>query len=117
MNTKRNVIVIAMFLGAGLLAGQAGATSNPEECVQAAHFIGNAARARDLGMTREDFLSHMQADLEVIKSFPREMRWFAETEQDEQFLLQAAQEVFDHPRAPETHAMRFARACVSRTDV
>lgn len=116
MSTRRHVIAIAMLLTGSLLAGEAGATS-PEECQEAAQFIGNAARARDLGMTREDFLSHMQADLDVIRSFPPEMRWFAETEQDEQFLLRAAQDVFDHPLAPETHAMRFARACVTRADV
>jgi len=116
MNMTRNFIAIAMLLGGSLLAGQACATSN-DECEEAAQFIGNAARARDLGMTREDFLSHMQADLEVIRSFPPEMRWFAETEQDEQFLLRGAQDVFDHPLAPETHALRFARLCVSRADV
>ncbi|HZQ62997.1 MAG TPA: hypothetical protein VFC24_16700 [Casimicrobiaceae bacterium] len=116
MSIKRKIIAIAMLLGGSLLAGQACATS-PEECEQAAQFIGNAARARDLGMTREDFIAHVRADLEVIRSFPPEMRWFAETEQDEQFLLKGAEDVFDHPLAPETHAMRFARACVSRADV
>ena len=116
MSIRRNVIAMTMLLSASLLAGQVWATS-PDECQEAAHFIGNAARARDLGMAREDFLSHMQADLDVIRSFPPQMRWFAETEQDEQFLLRAAQEVFDHPLAPEAHALRFARACVTRADV
>ena len=45
-----------------------------------------------------------------------ELRWFAETEQDEQFLLKGAREVFDHPSPPETHATRFIpnrRACAT----
>jgi len=107
---------LVLLLASACVALPARATS-PEECEQAAQFIGNAARARDMGMSRDDFISHMQADLEVIRAFPPQLRWFAETEQDEQFLLNGAREVFDHPVAPEAHAMRFARACVSRTDV
>lgn len=116
MSMRQAAIAVAMLLGTAVFVAPASATS-PEECEQAAQFIGNAARARDLGMSREDFLAHMQADLEVIRSFPPEMRWFAETDQDEQFLMNGARDVFDHPRAPETHAMRFARACVTRADV
>lgn len=116
MRLRQTLFSIAV-LGVAVFASSIAAATSTEECEQAAQFIGNAARARDLGMTREDFLAHMQADLEVIKSFPPEMRWFAETDQDEQFLVKGARDVFDHPLAPETHAMRFERACVSRADV
>lgn len=118
MKTRPNtsLAMVLLVAAAGCVAGTAHAT-DPEECAQAAQFIGNAARARDLGMTRDDFLAHMQADFEVIRAFPPEMRWFAETEQDEEFLMNAAREVFDHPAAPESHARRFARACVSRAEV
>ncbi len=118
MKTVRHMptLLVLLFAGATLFAADAAAT-DPEECAQAAQFIGNAARARDEGMTRAEFLAHVEADLEVIREFPPEMRWFAETEQDEQFLLNAAREVFDRPSSPEAHARRFARACVSRADV
>ena len=79
--------------------------------------VANAARARDLGMSRDEFIAHMQSDFEVIRAFPPEMRWFAENDSDEQFLLNAARDVFDHPAAPESHARRFVRACLTRTDV
>jgi len=117
MTIRQTAIALAMGIAGALMSPQTIAAASFEECEQAAQFIGNAARARDLGMSREEFLAHMQADLEVIRSFPPEMRWFAETEQDEQFLLKGAREVFDHPSPPETHATRFERACVSRADV
>lgn len=113
----RKTLWAALLACAATLAAPTVGASNIEECAQAAEFIGNAARARDAGMPREDFLAHMESDLEVIRSFPPEMRWFAETEADEQFLLNAARDVFDHPAAPEKHATRFARACVTRVDV
>ena len=113
----RQTLFAVGIAGLAALASPSVLATSSEECEQAAQFIGNAARARDLGMTREDFLAHMQADLEVIKSFPPQLRWFAETEQDEQFLLKGARDVFDHPIAPEAHATRFERACVSRVDV
>ena len=105
-----------LAIAALLAAGPVSATS-VEECGEAAVFIGNAARARDAGMTRDDFLARMQSDFRVIRAFPKELRWFAESEDDERFLLEAAREVFDHPLAPEAHAARFVRACVSRVYV
>ena len=115
--TRHPSLAVALLLaGAALFAGDATAT-DPEECAQAAQFLANAARARDLGMSRDEFIAHMQSDFEVIRAFPPEQRWFAETDADEQFLLNAARDVFDHPAAPESHARRFVRACLTRTDV
>lgn len=118
MNTigRMPTMLLLLAAGAAFHAADAAAT-DPGECAQAAQFIGDAARARDAGMTREDFLAHMESDLEVIRTFPPEMRWFAETDEDEEFLLNAAREVFDRPSSPEAHARRFVRACVSRADV
>lgn len=115
-SAQRSILTAAAAAAALFLSAPAAAT-NVEECSQAAEFIGNAARARDAGMPREEFLARMQADLELIHAFPPSLRWFVETESDEKFLLQAAQEVFDHPVAPERHARRFAEVCVTRVDV
>ena len=112
-----SMTAVALLAVASLVASPGATASSPEECTQAAEFIGNAARARDAGMPREEFLARMQADLEMIRSFPPALRWFAETESDEKFLLQAAQDVFDHPTAPERHARQFAEVCVTRVDV
>ncbi|MEO5700903.1 MAG: hypothetical protein ABIS17_08650 [Casimicrobiaceae bacterium] len=107
---------LALLCGAGVSATGAAATE-PDECVQAAQFIGNAAKARDNGMSREAFIAHMEADFEVIRAFPPQLRWFAENEQDEEFLLNAARDVFDHPLEPESHARRFVGACLTRAAV
>ncbi len=116
---RRPVLVGAAALAAAvaLSIGTRAAASNVEECTQAAQFIGNAARARDAGMPRDEFLARMKSDLEMIHQFPPELRWFVENESDEQFLLKAAQDVFDHPTAPERHARKFAEVCVTRVDV
>jgi hypothetical protein len=109
---------IAVALGAlGLAAATDASATNLEECTQAAEFIGNAARARDAGMAREDFLAKMRSDLEIVHQFPPKLRWFVETDADEQFLLKAAEDVFDHPQPPERHARQFAEVCASRVDV
>ncbi len=116
---RRLVVVgIASAIAAVTLSiSTSAAATNVEECTQAAEFIGNAARARDAGMQRDEFLAQMKSDLEMIHQFPPELRWFVETESDEQFLLKAAQDVFDHPTAPERHARKFAEVCVTRVDV
>ena len=118
MHTRKHRFLAATLLAAGVaLFAQDAFATDPEECAQAAQFLANAARARDLGMSRDEFLAHMQSDFEVIRAFPPELRWFAETDADEQFLINAARDVFDHPAAPESHARRFVRACLTRTDV
>jgi hypothetical protein len=111
------LVAVALVVAAAALFAQDAIATDPEECAQAGQFLANAARARDLGMPRDEFIAHMQSDFEVIRAFPPEMRWFAENETDEQFLLNAARDVFDHPAAPESHARRFVRACLTRTDV
>jgi len=107
-------LVAALQLGAWIAPV---AANTLEECAEAGAFIGNAARARDAGMSRQEFLARMEADFQVIRAFPREMRWFAESEDDEQFLLGAARDVFDRPQPPEAHASRFVRVCMSRVYV
>ena len=106
-------IVVAGALLATAFA-HPGAANTLEECAEAGAFIGNAARARDAGMSRDAFLTRMEADFQVIRAFPKELRWFAENEDDERFLLDAARDVFDRPAPPEEHKLRFVKACISR---
>lgn len=91
-------------------AGTAGEKSLAE-CVEAGDFIANAARSRDNGMTREDFLARLDEDLAAIRAFPPALRWFAQDDDDERLLKSAARDVFERPLPPERHAGAFLDRC------
>jgi hypothetical protein len=92
-------------------------TLTVEECFEGSDFIANAARARENGISRHDFLARLADDFELIHAYPPPLRWFAKDEEDEQFLSRAAQEVFDIPDSPEGHRARFLSACFARSTV
>ncbi len=85
-----------------------------EECLEGSDFILHAAMSRDSGMTRQDFMGRVQADLMAIQGFPPEYRWFAQDEDDERFLVHFSENVFDDPRTPQSHQSDFLNACVAR---
>ncbi|MFN0315269.1 MAG: hypothetical protein ACKVQA_09555 [Burkholderiales bacterium] len=85
-----------------------------EECLEASEFILHAAMSRDNGMTRQDFMGRVEADLMAIQSFPPEYRWFAQDADDERFLVHHSADVFDDPRSPQIHQSDFLNACVGR---
>ena|SRR5690349_814255 len=102
-----------------LVAGASHASSGTStlgECFEAADFIGNAARSRDNGMSREAFIGRLEDDLVVIRAFPPGMRWFAKDAADERFLLQAAARVYDVPLPPAQHHAEFLAACLERSN-
>ena len=82
------------------------------ECVQAGDFIKNAALARDGGMPEADFISRIRDDIEIIQSFPPHMRWFVQDEEDAEFLIAAATDVFQKPRMAIEHQRDFVKACL-----
>jgi len=88
-----------------------------EECFEGSDFIANAARARENGMSRGQFIGRMQDDFALIHAYPPALRWFAQDEEDERFLLEAAQDVFDRPDTPDQHRTRFLEACFARASV
>jgi hypothetical protein len=104
---------LALLAVAAVCPAVAG-TPTSTECTEAAEFIGNAAHARENGMTRNAFIGQMESDFTMIRAFPNELRWFVHDEADEAFLLDAAQEVFDRPESPDHHRIAFFRACLSR---
>jgi hypothetical protein len=115
MSTLRRALIM-LVIQAALFAPVATASApTATECTEGAEFIGNAAEARDNGMTRDAFLGQMQSDFDAIRGFPNALRWFVHDEADEMFLLGAAREVFDRPEAPELHRVAFFRACMSRS--
>ena len=86
-----------------------------QECSEGSDFIKNAALARDNGMDRMTFESRVLADLAAIKSFPAELRWFVQDEEDEEYLTRAVADVFDNPVDPQVHQRNFLRHCLTRT--
>lgn len=93
-----------------------GIASHPSltECLEGSDFIGNAALARDAGMTGPRFIERMQQDFMTIHAFPQQLRWFAHDEEDELFLTESARAVFEQPAPPELHRRAFLEACMER---
>ena len=84
------------------------------DCLEASDFIANAARARDYGMTRDAFLARMDEDFQMIHAFPPSLRWFAQDDDDEDFLLAQARRVFESPGPAGAPPRALSRAPVLR---
>lgn len=106
-------LMLAAVLG-GLTCGAAAHELTLNECLEGSDFIMHAAMSRDNGITREVFLGRMQSDFGAIRSFPPDLRWFAQDADDESLLTEAAQLVFDSPHEPESHQSEFLQVCMQR---
>ncbi len=87
------------------------------DCFEASDFIANAALSRDNGMTRDAFITRLTGDFAAIRAFPAELRWFVRDEDDERFLEDAAEHVFDAPSTPADHRRQFLQACFERLTI
>ena len=87
---------------------------SPDECAEAGDFIRNAALARDGGISEADFIGRVRDDIELIQAFPPHMRWFVQDEDDAEFLLAAATDVFQKPKQAGEHRHDFMRACMRK---
>lgn len=117
MQTKLGAVAARLALAAvlgGLSASAAAHKLTLRECIEGSDFIRNAAMSRDNGITRDVFIDRLEGDLRAIKLYPPQMRWFVQDSEDEALLMQAAQGVFDSPRAPEVHQSDFMSACVAK---
>jgi hypothetical protein len=108
------VAPFAALVVAAATTGVAASVPTRAECLEASQFIANAAHARDNGMRRDAFVARIEADFVVIRAFPAELRWFAKDVDDERFLVEAAAEVFDRPRAADRHRSDFLADCLAR---
>jgi hypothetical protein len=99
----------------GLSLGAAASSHTIAECFEGSDFVANAALARDHGMTRAVFLARLEEDFVMIRAYPPALRWFARDAEDEQMLHAAVTEVFDAPRSPGAHRVRFLEACLADT--
>ena len=112
--------MLARFLCAAALLACAGAACahrpSVQECREAGEFIRNAALSRDAGVTREAFISRLQGDLIAIRNYSPALRWFAQDEDDEAFLVTAVEGVFDRPASSVEHETDLLRSCLARME-
>jgi hypothetical protein len=104
---------IPVFLLLGVSYAQCHPLSN-QECLEGGDFIRNAALSRDNGVDGITFVAKVLDDLVVIRSFPKELRWFAQDREDEDYLLAAVSQVFENRKDPDQHRQAFYAGCVSR---
>lgn len=86
------------------------------ECTEGGDFIKNAALARDGGISESRFIDKIHEDILVIQGLPPQLRWFVQDEEDAEFLLTAATNVFQNPKEAGAHQMDFVSACLGKMD-
>jgi hypothetical protein len=111
---KRKLHWMWVAVLAALSSAAAAHSLSNQECIEGSDFIKNAALSRENGLDGTRFISITLADFEAIKNFPPELRWFVQDKQDEDYLLAAVQEVFEHPRDPADHQHSFLDQCLKR---
>jgi hypothetical protein len=111
---RRTVITSVLVVMFGWSSIAAAHPRSDQECREAREFIENAAMSRDNGMDGMTFVSKLLADFMAIRSFPAELRWFVQDQQDEELLLAAVSDVFERPGEPHTHGRSFLERCVGR---
>src|SRR5437763_16528374 len=90
---QKGVVLLALiFVPAICIAHQLSTT----ECTEGSDFIKNAVLARDGGMSEVRFIDKINEDIQVIQSLPPQLRWFVQDDDDAEFLLAAATDVFRH---------------------
>jgi hypothetical protein len=110
----RSIILAAVV--AGLAAPAAAHDLSFNECIEGSEFIANAARSRDYGITRDEFLLRLHDDIAAIQAFPPHLRWFVQDEEDQRLLVAQTEGVFDDPQTPESHRSVFLQACFAAID-
>ena len=110
---RRILLAISLLQCAGTVLAH---KPSVQECREAGEFIRNAALSRDNGLNRETFMDQLKGDLMAIRSHPPAMRWFAQDPDDEAFLVEAVEKVFDAPLKSTEHESDTLRMCLVRID-
>jgi len=110
-STTMSGLAAAMALALSALPAPA-IEVEPGECREASQFIGNAARARDNGYSREKFVARFDEDIMLLSSMRPETRWFVHGDNETRFLRAAILSVYDAPRPPAAHEGSFLAACL-----
>ena len=106
------ILLLALVLLPALCAAH---QLSKTECTEGGDFIKNAALARDGGMNEARFIGQIRDDIEVIKGLPRELRWFVQDDEDADFLLAAAVNVFREPKDALAHQSEFLAVCAQKS--
>lgn len=110
----RDVAALMFVCGCTFAVSCVASQPSLTECFEGSDFVGNAALSRENGMSENKFIDRMQDDFELIRVFPRELRWFVHDSSDEVYLMAAAREVFERPAPPEEHRRMFLESCFAR---
>lgn len=111
MVSRKWLAALALATASALPVTAGALTVTPTECNEGSDFIRNAALSREQGMRGKDFLDRLETDLAALRFIPRELRWFAQDEDDERLLRTAVEDVFASPRDPEAHGLEFRAQC------
>jgi hypothetical protein len=108
--------ISSVLFVAGLPLAAAAHQPSYTECVEASDFIGNAARSRDNGMPRSEFIGRLKGDIQAIQAYPAHLRWFVQDSDDAEFLIDEAEAVFETNAHPDSHQAQFFKRCTARMD-
>jgi hypothetical protein len=108
--------ISSVLFAAGLPLAAAAHQPTYTECLEASDFIGNAARSRDNGMPRSEFIGRLKGDIQAIQAYPAHLRWFVQDADDAEFLIDETEAVFEANAQPETHQAQFFKRCTARMD-
>ena len=87
-------------------------TRSKIECAQFKIFIEVHAYSRDRGaMTKQTSLDILMRDLELIKAFPEQRRWFVQDDSDARFIMREVARVFDDPLEPDSQGAAAEERC------
>ena len=110
--------LVAICVSCSALGAQAQAIEvDATECREGAQFIGNAAQSRKNGATKEMFVGKLDEDLFVLENIPPDLRWFAHSDAEAEFLRVAVLDVFEFPRDPKEHAIDFLATCLKSAGI
>src|SRR5262245_49824681 len=109
---KKSAVTLVLFALLLVSLGASAHTRSKLECAQLKVFIQVHAYSRDRGaMTRQTSLEILTSDLELIKAFPEQPRWFVEDEDDARFIVREVARVFDDPLEPEIQGAAAEERC------
>jgi hypothetical protein len=82
------------------------------ECAQLNAFIQVHAYSRDSGaLTKQMSLDTLTSDLELVRVFPDQARWFVQDDSDARFIAREVARVFDDPLDPEMQGAAAEARC------
>lgn len=83
-----------------------------EECKEASDFVKNTAIARDNGIPESILIDRISDNIEILRSLPSQLHRYIQDDDDAKLLINAAINVFQHPKSAHAHQVDFFHDCV-----